>query len=108
MHVLFQTCLKNIYESESNYVRLRMITTKSKLDGLQNWEIMPIKGPGKIDSLNLDYQVAVSIIDTVTLIGGKPTIGLEISLKRLRLQVFIENIVPCGFLVVVSWVRIKK
>ena len=65
---------------------------------------MPIKGPGEIDSLNLDYKVAVTMKDTVTNIGGMPAIGLEITLQRLWMQVLIENIAPSGFLVVVSWV----
>ena len=103
MIILFQTCLQNIYESESNFVQLQMMTTKRNLD-LPLLELMPIKGPGQIDSLNLDYEVAVSFKDTVDNMGAMPAVGLEITLTRLRLQVFIENIAPSGFLVLVSWV----
>ena len=102
MWVFFQTCLQNIYESETNYVLLQRIT--SNITDPNFPDIMPIKGPGKIDSLNLDYKVVVSMRDTVTIIGGMPAIGLEITLQRLWMQVFIENIAPSGFLVVVSWV----
>ena len=100
MIILFQTCLQNIYESESNFVQLQMMTTKRN----PLLELMPIKGPGQIDSLNLDYEVVVSFKDTVDNFGAMPAVGLEITLTRLRSQVFIENIAPSGFLVLVSWV----
>ena len=96
--------MQNIYESESNFVQLQMMTTKRNMD-LPFLQLMPIQGPGQIDPLNLDYQVAVSMRDTPTKSGRMSTLGLEITLTRLRSQVFIENIVPSGFLVVVSWVQ---
>ena len=77
------------------------MTTKTSMHGLL--ELMPIQGPGQIDSLNLDYKVTVSLKGAIGA-DGTSTIGLEIILERLRSQVFIENIAPSGFLVLVSWV----
>ena len=102
MGKLFQTCVQNIYPSESWFVQLQSMTTKTSIRGLPLPELMPIEGPGHIKSLNLNYEVAVSMKHAFS--AGMPAIALEINLKRIRSQVFIENIVPSGFLVVVSWV----
>ena len=53
-----------------------------------------------IDSLNLDYDGAISL----GRLGTQGRLSLKVKLQRKLTRSFIEVILPSGFLVVVSWV----
>ena len=54
----------------------------------------------KQDGFNLDYEVNVSL--SKSLLEG--SMDLQITMERKGMRNFIENILPPGLLVVVSWV----
>ena len=58
----------------------------------------------KQDPLNLDYDVVVSLREEI--VDQKVWVYFEITLTRKVARNIIENILPPGLLVVVSWVKI--
>ena len=103
-YFLQYACKTYINADDNPLVKLEIL----ELDDTAKIQLMPQSGQGRMDNLNLNYQVdLLPLMKTTSPILGS-TLLLEIRLTRLVWRSFTENIAPPGLLVAVSWVRTIK